>query len=203
MCASLTFQLENFLSPFLSGLDAYLDKRLVKSFVRCIAAILIFRKRGQGLNITELGSYIEGGVSAAVGTKRLHRLLESEKWEKSLVDQYLWEMAEIQQARGNNGEERPFCVWDGSVLEKPESEKTPGLCRVKSSKAKRLRKRRKGIFNQPGSASSKFTFAALRPKGIELVSKRTKSGCRSAHRQSNPTSGCRTCTRPQGRVPVN
>jgi hypothetical protein len=150
MCSSLTFQLENFLAPFLPRLDAYLDKRLVKTFVRCIAAILTFRNRGQGLNITELGSYMEDGVSATAGTKRIHRLLESEKWEHSLVDHYLWEMAETQQSAEKHGEGRSLCIWDGSVLEKPESEKTPGLCRVKSSKAKRLRKRRKGVFNQPG-----------------------------------------------------
>ena len=40
---------------------------------------------------------------------------------------------------------RVWCVWDGSVIEKPESEKLEGLSPVVSSKAKRLRKSRKGV----------------------------------------------------------
>ena len=36
-------------------------------------------------------------------------------------------------------------MWDGSVIEKPESEKLEGLSPVVSSKAKRLRKSRKGV----------------------------------------------------------
>src|SRR5205807_8238057 len=36
------------------------------------------------------------------------------------------------------------------VIEKPESEKGEGLCAVKSSKAARLKKPKKGAFNQPG-----------------------------------------------------
>ena len=41
-----------------------------------------------------------------------------------------------------------LCIWDGSVLEKAESEKVEGLCAVRSSKAKRLRKLKPGLFNQ-------------------------------------------------------
>jgi hypothetical protein len=37
-----------------------------------------------------------------------------------------------------------LCVWDGSVLEKPESEKLEGWSPVVSSKAKGLSKSRKG-----------------------------------------------------------
>ena len=36
-------------------------------------------------------------------------------------------------------------IWDGSVLEKAESEKVQGLCAVRSSKAKRLRKLKPGL----------------------------------------------------------
>jgi hypothetical protein len=41
-----------------------------------------------------------------------------------------------------------LCIWDGSVLEKAESQKVEGLCSVRSSKAKRLRKLKPGLFNQ-------------------------------------------------------
>jgi hypothetical protein len=41
-------------------------------------------------------------------------------------------------------------VWDGSVLEKPESQKNEALCAVKSSKAARRKKSRKGPYNQAG-----------------------------------------------------
>jgi hypothetical protein len=173
-CISLTFHLEQFLSPLLIRLDAYLDKRLVKTFTRCIAAILTFRNRGQGLNITELGSYIEEDLSATAGTKRIQRLFTSKKWEASLIHDYLWEIAENQKNEQEDGEERPLCIWDGSVLEKPESENTPGLCRVRSSKAKRLKKRRKGIFNPPGGPP-------IAVKGLEWTSvilvKKKKAPC--------------------------
>ncbi len=45
---------------------------------------------------------------------------------------------------------RALCIWDGSRIEKPESEKTEGMCAVLSSKAKRLKKNRKGVWNPPG-----------------------------------------------------
>ena len=46
---------------------------------------------------------------------------------------------------------RVLCVWDGSVIEKPESEKLEGLSPVVSSKAKRLRKSSKGVvYNVQG-----------------------------------------------------
>ncbi len=45
---------------------------------------------------------------------------------------------------------RALCIWDGSRIEKPASEKTEGMCAVLSSKAKRLKKNRKGVWNPPG-----------------------------------------------------
>ncbi len=41
-------------------------------------------------------------------------------------------------------------VWDGSVLEKPETIKNDALCAVRSSKARRLKRIRPGFFNPPG-----------------------------------------------------
>jgi len=45
--------------------------------------------------------------------------------------------------------EEALNVWDESVIEKTESERTEGLCAVKSSKAVRLKKQRKGVWNPP------------------------------------------------------
>ena len=45
---------------------------------------------------------------------------------------------------------RILCIWDGSVIEKPQRSKLEGLCPVVSSKAKRLNRSRKGlVFNFP------------------------------------------------------
>ena len=45
---------------------------------------------------------------------------------------------------------RVLCLWDGSVIEKPESSKLEGTGPVLSSKAKRLNRSRRGlVFNMP------------------------------------------------------
>jgi hypothetical protein len=43
-----------------------------------------------------------------------------------------------------------LAIWDESVIEKPESLQLEGLCAVKSSKAKRLKRIKPGYFNPPG-----------------------------------------------------
>jgi hypothetical protein len=146
----LTQQLEKFLSPLLVLLDAYIDKRLVRTFVRAIAAIITFRNQAQGLYLSELGAYITKPAQAPAGTKRLSNLLRCSKWGKELIDHYLWGKADKRREELNNAGEEALCIWDGSVIEKPESEKAEGLCAVKSSKAARLKKPKKGAFNQPG-----------------------------------------------------
>ncbi len=67
------------LEPLLERLDAYLDKRLVRTLVESVAAILAFRNPKQGLHVSELGAYIKNGAQAPAGTKKLERLLHSEK----------------------------------------------------------------------------------------------------------------------------
>src|SRR4051794_10542114 len=149
-CQRLTQHLEKFLEPLLEWLDAFLDKRLVRTFVRTIAAILTFRNQAQGLCLSELGSYILSPAQAPAGTKRLSNLLRSTKWGKELIDRYLFKQADKKLEEMERSGEQALCIWDGSVLEKPESERGEGLCAVKSSKAARLKKLRKGVFNQPG-----------------------------------------------------
>src|SRR5690242_2801358 len=146
--------LETYLSPFLLLLDTLLDKRLVRTFVQCCVAILRFRNSKQGLLLSELGSYMDGydgiSVSAPAGTKRVGNLIRSLKWSVLHIDRHLLEEADKEVRRLKEQGKRILCLWDGSVLEKPESSKLEGLCPVVSSKAKRLNRTRKGlVFNFP------------------------------------------------------
>ncbi|HEY1247358.1 MAG TPA: transposase [Nitrososphaera sp.] len=146
--------LENYLSPLLLVLDCLLDKRLIRTLVQCCVSIIRFRNNKQGLLLSELGSYMDGydglSASATAGTKRVGNLIRSLKWSFLHIDQYLLDEAdkEVKKLRGQG--KRVLCLWDGSVLEKPESSKIEGLCPVVSSKAKRLNRHRKGlVFNLP------------------------------------------------------
>lgn len=146
--------LEGYLSPLLLVLDRLLDKRLVRTFVQCCVAIVRFRNNKQGLLLSELGSYMSGydglSVNATAGTKRVGNLIRSLKWNCSHVDQYLLDDADKEVKKLKEQGKRILCLWDGSVLEKPESSKLEGLCPVVSSKAKRLTRNRKGlVFNFP------------------------------------------------------
>jgi len=146
--------LEAYLSPLLLVLDRLLDKRLVRTFVQCCVAILRFRNMKQRLLLSELGSYLQGyqGLSetATAGTKRISNLLRSLKWSASSIDDYLLSEAHKEVEKLKKQGKRILCLWDGSVLEKPESQKLEGICPVLSSKAKRLSRSRKGLlFNKP------------------------------------------------------
>jgi hypothetical protein len=146
--------LETFLMPFLHFLDEVLDKRLVRTFVQCLVAIIRLRNNPQALWLSELGSYLQGydgyASSAAAGTKRVGKLLRSVKWTVGLIDRYLLEKADEEVQKLKELGKRILCIWDGSVLEKAESEKLEGLCPVLSSKAKRRQRTKRGlVFNWP------------------------------------------------------
>ena len=150
MSSQLATQLETFLAPLLRRLDAYVDSRLVQTFVMSIAAIVSFRNQKYGLCLSELGAYLLSGGHAPAGTKRLSRLLHSHAWGKSLLEQFFWERADEKIEQVQQQEQEALCLWDGSVWEKPESDHTPGLCAVRSSKARRLKRSRPGTWNPPG-----------------------------------------------------
>lgn len=146
--------LEDFLLPLVLVLDRLLDKRLVRTLVQCCVAILRFRNSMHGLLLSELGSYMDGyqglSVSAPAGTKRISNLLRSLKWSLVQIDQFLLREADKEVKRLKEQGKRILCIWDGSVIEKPESEKLEGLCAVVSSKAKRRHRSKKGlVFNFP------------------------------------------------------
>jgi hypothetical protein len=143
-------QLEIFLGPLLVWLDAAIDVRLVHTFVESIAAIIRFRNRAEGLYLSELGSYILNGEHAPAGSKRLGNLLRCKKWGKELIERYLWTQADHKLTSLEQEGQECLLIWDGSVIEKAESEKTEGLCAVRSSKARRLKRPRKGAYNHAG-----------------------------------------------------
>ena len=150
----LALLLETFLSPLLLALDRLLDKRLVRTLVQCCVAIIRFRQNKQGLWLSELGSYLDGSsgqsTRAPAGTKRVGNLIRSLKWSIFSIDRFFLEEADKEVTRLKQEGKRIFCIWDESVLEKPESEKLEGLCSVVSSKAKRLQRWKKGVtFNFP------------------------------------------------------
>ena len=152
----LAEMIEIFLSPLLIVLDRILDKRLVRTLVQCCVAIIRFRHNKQGLLLSELGSYMDGysglSTNAPAGTKRLGNLIRSIKWSIFHIDQYLLDEADKEVKSLRILGKRVLCIWDGSVIEKPESSKLEGLAPVLSSKAKRLNRSRRGlVFNMPAA----------------------------------------------------
>ena len=98
-----------------------------------------------------MDSFLGHKTTATAGTKRLGNFIRSKKWDIKHIDKYLVEQADKEIEKLKAMGKRVLCVWDGNVIEKPESEKLEGLCAVISSKAKRLRKSKKGmVFNMPG-----------------------------------------------------
>lgn len=142
-------QLVQFLTPLLQTLDRRLDVRLVRTFLATLVAIAQWRNRNHGLLLSELGAYLLTPAQAPAGTKRLSNLLRSPKWTAELLTNWLWQQADARVQALRASGEQPLLVWDASVLEKPESIKSEGLCAVRSSKARRLKRIRKGFFNPP------------------------------------------------------
>ncbi len=147
-----------FLGPLLKELDKKLDVRLVRTMADAVVAIVRHRNRSLALLLSELGAVIAGPKHALAGTKRLDRLIHSDKWRaRELQDYLLEEEGQVlmleEAARVREG--RALCILDGSVLEKPESTKLEGLSPVRSAKAKRVARPRpkmgKGYYRgKPG-----------------------------------------------------
>jgi hypothetical protein len=81
-CGSRLNLNESFLNFFRASwgvLDACMDRRLVKTFLALIMAILMHRHRNHGLLLSELGCYLKQPQLAPAGTKRISWLLQSPK----------------------------------------------------------------------------------------------------------------------------
>src|ERR1700692_3833508 len=85
--------LEKYLGPLLEPLDAYLDTRLVQTFLQGTRTIIEAKNQSTGLMISELGSILLSGRQATAGEKRIHRLLTSKKWSEELIKIFQWNQA--------------------------------------------------------------------------------------------------------------
>ena len=139
-------QLERYLTPYSERLDAYLDRRVVGNLTATVAGIVQTRSE---LTTSELGSAICGPEHAEAGTQRLQRALHHHGWASEVIEEVLWELAETSRKEMEQRGETPLCIWDSSVLEKPESEKLEGLGSLRSSRVWRLARSRKSVFNRP------------------------------------------------------
>lgn len=135
-----------YLFPLLVSLDQVLDKRLVRTFLQAIEAIIAFRDRIHSLLLSELGGYVLSAEQARAGTKRLSNLLHSPKWAAQMLHDFLWQQATSRLEELEQQGEQPLAIWDESVWEKPETERMEDLCAVRSSKAYRLTRLREGYY---------------------------------------------------------
>ena len=142
-------QLHHYISDFLVDLDRYLDKRLVRTFFDLLCCLIRFRDRQNGLVLSELGAHLLSPPKAAAGTKRISNLFRSKKWSHKLIDTYLLTRSKKRIEELISKGIRPLLLWDESVIEKPESWYSEGLCAVRSSKAKRLKRIKPGYYMPP------------------------------------------------------
>lgn len=139
-------QLAKDLEPFRERLDAYLDRRVVGNVLAGVGAIVQSRSQ---LTTSELGAGICGADQAEAGTQGLQYARHHQGWEAQVIEEVLWEQAEERRQQIEQHGQTALCIWDGSVIEKPESVKLEGLGPVRSSKARRLGRSRKELYNQP------------------------------------------------------
>lgn len=167
-------RLAGFVAPLLLELDTLIDKRLVRTFLATLGAIIQFRNRAHGLLLSELGAYLLSADQAPAGTKRLSNLLRCAKWEYRRIERYLWAKATQHVTALQEQGEDTLALWDESVVEKPESIAVEGLCAVRSSRAARLRRIKPGYFNPPGGKP--IFVPGMHWLSVLLVGRSEKSG---------------------------
>jgi hypothetical protein len=140
-------QLETYLRPYSQRLDAYLDRRVVGNLTATIASVVQTRSE---LTLSQLGSAICGPEHTEAGTQRLQRALHHQGWKAEVIEELLWDQAEQSRKQMDQRGEIPLCMWDSSVLEKPESVAVEGVGAVRSSRVRRLARSRPEVFNRPG-----------------------------------------------------
>jgi hypothetical protein len=148
----LSGQLTAFVQGLLSWLDAKIDLRLVQTFLATLHVLLTFRHRNNRLLLSELGAYVATPDHAPAGTKRLSNLLRAPQWSSWLIEHFLWQQADARLLALEQAGEEALLLWDESVIEKPESLALEGLCAVRSSKARRLKRIKPGYYNPPGGS---------------------------------------------------
>jgi hypothetical protein len=111
---------------------------------------------------------------APAGTKRLSNLIRCAKWNYTLIEKFLWGLAQQRIAQLQEQQEEVLALWDESVLEKSESIEVEGLCAVRSSKAARLKRIKPGYFNPPGGRP--IFVPGMHWLSVLLVGRSEKSG---------------------------
>ena len=135
-----------FLYPLAKELHTAMDIRPLRTLVQTVEALIAFRDSTHGLLLTELGSHLDG-LGRGGGTKRLGTLIHHRKWKAREIDTFLWHRADAQIKQWEQLGEDGLVIWDGTVLEKPESLAPEGLCAVRSSKAVRLTHVKRGYYH--------------------------------------------------------
>lgn len=142
---TLRSHLVEFLRPVAERLASQLDIRLVQTALDLVQVILTHRHRSLGLLLTELGGYLLSPAQAPAGAKRISNLIHAPDWSADDIGAILWHQADQQVQTLSEAGEEVLLVWDGSVWEKPESQANADWCMVRSAKARRLSRRRKGM----------------------------------------------------------
>ena len=138
-----------YIKPLLSKFQNEVDKRFSYTLYDTFYAMLSHRDKANSLLLSELGGYINGPKHAPAGTKRLSNLLACDKWSHEWIEQSLLQKSQNRLSKKREEGKRWFMHWDDSVLEKPESFLTEGLCSVRSSKGLRLTKFKRGFYQKP------------------------------------------------------
>ncbi len=139
-----------FAQPLLRQLSKELDRRLVQTFFDLLLVILIHRHRNHGLVLSELGGVLMGMERAPAGNKRISHLLHAKGWKGEEIEEWMWQQGDQRVAEGRQAQEEVYVIWDESEIEKVESMKPERLCPVRSAKARRLKRIKKGYYNPPG-----------------------------------------------------
>jgi len=121
----------------------------VRTFALTILALVRNRDRARCLVQMELGALLLGAGHAKAGAKRLRNVLSKLIWKSRWIEEWLAEEAQRAVQQWEAQGVTPIAAWDGSVLEKHESQEAEGLCPVHSSKAARRTRMRKGYYHPP------------------------------------------------------
>lgn len=149
LSSQLAQHLQLFLAPLIRQLNTKLDARLLRTFFATLIAIISFRERHQALLLSQLGAFLMPPQQAPAGTKPVSNLIHSPAWSASLVQNFLWRQAALVIHQLKATHQLSLVIWDDSVIEKNESRELEDLCSVRSSKAARLKKIKKGFYSPP------------------------------------------------------
>ncbi len=205
-------KLQEFVGLLLVEMDKQVDKRLVRTFLKTLEAIITFRHSAYGLLLSELGGYITTADHAPAGTKRLSNLLRSNRWTGTLIEDFLWGKA-CQRVSEMVGEQKDvFVGWDESVVEKAESIALEGLCSVRSANAARLKRVKPGYYNPPGGPPvfvpgmqwiSLMVLASKLPPVVAAMQWWTTRGPHASQRRDEEHSLLKRCWQTWGRQVIH